>query len=671
MNQKESRLEINHSINSSMRTIDEERKRASFNSRELSFIIEGKEETLRREKIYQLIQRDKILFTPNFFELNVDEQKFITAKKLIRGHEVLTKMTSDEQKSWFHVMNLYDDSYSMRSYVHYVLFRETIMVQGSDEQWKEWKDDIEKLRVIGCFSMTELGHSSYLRGLETTATYDPNTEEFIINTPTLTATKWWIGMSGQTATHTLVLAQLIIEGENKGLFWFITPLRDRHTGKLLPRVSAGDVGPKVSRNGLDNGWIQFNDVRVPRKAMLSKWAQVEKDGTFIPPKDLAISYATLIGERIYAVLGSYSNLAKAVIIATRYSVLRKQGPNETSVIDFQIQLNRLIPTICGSLIMKIVGDNVMRRWEQIIKLSQSKDTMKEFLVKSKDYHGISSALKTWLAYYTVDGLEHCRRAMGGHAYSSYNSIGDIINVFNVITTGGGDNTVLGQQCSAYLLSTFRRALEGKTIDSDSSVYFFSKFSQILESKRKLMDFNVDEINYSSQNLIENILEIYQYATIVITKETAEEMMLSSQKNGTSNEAVWNDFQVQLMDCSKLFAFYFTIKEFSDHVSSIQNSQNISVEIKNLFRKVLFVFALSSIQDHLKHFYEFDCINKVQAKSVQNLLFNFCKELRYDAIALTDSFNIPDMCLKSPLGCYAGDIYTRYFVMLENGRWSTG
>jgi acyl-CoA oxidase len=73
--------------------------------------------------------------------------------------------------------------------------------------------------------------------------------------------------------------------------------------------------------------------------------------------------------------------------------------------------------------------------------------------------GISSALKTWHSYYAVEGLEKCRRAMGGHAYSSYNSIGDIINVFQVITTGGGDNTVLGQQCAAYLLSTFRRAIE--------------------------------------------------------------------------------------------------------------------------------------------------------------------------------------------------------------------
>ena len=208
----------------------------------------------------------------------------------------------------------------------------------------------------------------------------------MINSPTLTSTKWWIGMSGQTATHTVCLAQLIIKNENKGLFWFVVPLRDRKTGKLLPRVSAGDIGPKVSRNGLDNGWIQFNDVRVPRKAMLSRWAIVERDGTFTPPKDMAISYSTLIGERIYAALGCYTNLAKAAIIASRYMVNRKQGPNDKSVLDYQIQLQRLVPALCGSIVIKVTGDIVMEEWQQVLKLSQNKETMKEFLIKSKDFH---------------------------------------------------------------------------------------------------------------------------------------------------------------------------------------------------------------------------------------------------------------------------------------------
>ena len=50
-----------------------------------------------------------------------------------------------------------------------------------------------KLQIIGTYAQTELGHGTYIRGLETTATYDPPTEEFVIHSPTLTSTKWWPG----------------------------------------------------------------------------------------------------------------------------------------------------------------------------------------------------------------------------------------------------------------------------------------------------------------------------------------------------------------------------------------------------------------------------------------------------------------------------------------------
>ena len=100
-------------------------------------------------------------------------------------------------KAFKHEMAHYDRDYTMRYYVHTTLFRETIWAQGSDEQYAAWKDKIERMEVIGCFAMTELGHSSFLRGLETYATYDASAQEFVIHSTTLTATKWWIGMAGQ------------------------------------------------------------------------------------------------------------------------------------------------------------------------------------------------------------------------------------------------------------------------------------------------------------------------------------------------------------------------------------------------------------------------------------------------------------------------------------------
>jgi alkylation response protein AidB-like acyl-CoA dehydrogenase len=102
----------------------------------------------------------------------------------------------------FIVRRTYDRACSMRMGVHDVLFRTTIEGQGDDEQRQAYLSDIDQFRMLGCFAMTELGHSSYLRGCETTATYDRDSDSFIVHSPTLTATKIWIGMAGSTATHT-------------------------------------------------------------------------------------------------------------------------------------------------------------------------------------------------------------------------------------------------------------------------------------------------------------------------------------------------------------------------------------------------------------------------------------------------------------------------------------
>ena len=86
------------------------------------------------------------------------------------------------------------------------------------------------LDIIGCYAQTELGHGSNVGGLETEAVYDKVTDEFIINTPTITATKWWPGDMGRFANHALVMARLIIEDDGEkndyGIAPFIVPMRD-------------------------------------------------------------------------------------------------------------------------------------------------------------------------------------------------------------------------------------------------------------------------------------------------------------------------------------------------------------------------------------------------------------------------------------------------------------
>src|SRR6266498_5309426 len=134
-------------------------------------------------------------------------------------------------------------------------------------------------------------------------------------------------MAGQTATNTVALCQTIIDGKRCGIDWFIVQLRDLETGKLMPGITAGDIGAKYGRNGLDNGWIQFSHVRIPITNMLMKWVKFTQEGKYIPSANPAISYSPLIGERLSTLSGAVSTFGQILTIACRYGCVRRQGPS--------------------------------------------------------------------------------------------------------------------------------------------------------------------------------------------------------------------------------------------------------------------------------------------------------------------------------------------------------
>ena len=274
-------------------------------------------------------------------------------KQISRIIEIKRLLKNDPEllHAFDHCIPLVDHGMAMRFGVHDLLFRVNIREQGNDEQVKKWDSLAEDWSIIGCFAMTELGTSSFLRGTETTATYDPVNQEFIINSPTITATKWWIGLAGETATHTVALCQLVIEEKQKGLHWFVVPLRDLESRRVLPGVSVGDVGPKASRNAVDNGWIQFTNVRIPRENMLMRWAQVEPNGNFIPAVTPAISYATLVGERVTIFDSVFDHVGPALAITSRFSCVRKQGTTPC-IMDFQAHYVSLLPPIAVCFAMR-------------------------------------------------------------------------------------------------------------------------------------------------------------------------------------------------------------------------------------------------------------------------------------------------------------------------------
>jgi acyl-CoA oxidase len=224
--------------------------------------------------------------------------------------------------------------------------------QMSDEQKAIWIPKTERFEIFGSYSQTELGHGSNVRGIETTATFDETTDEFVMNSPTLSSTKYWIGATGVWATHSIVVARLIIKGKDFGNHLFLTQYRNLDTHELMPGVEIYELGPKAFQGmlGVDNGAIRLNSVRIPRSQMLARNARVERDGTYVPPKNEKHSYGSMVTVRALMAEITGFDLLKAVSVAYYYTNFRRQfkGPKateETVVFNYASVKYRLLPLL--------------------------------------------------------------------------------------------------------------------------------------------------------------------------------------------------------------------------------------------------------------------------------------------------------------------------------------
>lgn len=184
---------------------------------------------------------------------------------------------------------------------------------GTEYHHEKFLENMWTMRTSGCFALTELGHGSNVRGLETTAHYDASTQEFIINTPTETAQKYLIG-NGTTADHAVVFAQLFIDGASRGVHAFVVPIRDGAGGPILPGRRVASCGHKMGLLGVNNGRLWFDKVRIPRQNLLNRFADVTPEGEYespIPSDDMrfAFSMGELVAGRVN-MTGGANNISK-------------------------------------------------------------------------------------------------------------------------------------------------------------------------------------------------------------------------------------------------------------------------------------------------------------------------------------------------------------------------
>jgi acyl-CoA oxidase len=339
------------------------------------------------------------------------------------------------------------------------LFGGAVLHLGTARHHERYLWAIAKLDLPGCFAMTETGHGSNVQALRTTATYDPATEEFVVHTPDDDARKDYIGGAARDGRLAAVFAQLVVGGESRGVHALLVPLRDED-GTVFEGVRIEDCGAKVGLDGVDNGRIWFDHVRVPREALLDRYASVAPDGTYSSPienptKRFFTMLGTLIQGRV-SVCGASINATKVALdIAIRRGLTRRQfgppGEPEAVLLDYRTHQRRLLPALATTYALHFAQARLREHLHDVFKAVGRSDDNR----RRRELETLAAGLKAVATWHATDTIQACREACGGAGYLKANRFAALKADTDVFTTFEGDNTVLLQLCAKNLLTDHR------------------------------------------------------------------------------------------------------------------------------------------------------------------------------------------------------------------------
>ncbi|XP_050343249.1 probable peroxisomal acyl-coenzyme A oxidase 1 isoform X2 [Nymphalis io] len=565
-----------------------EREKCTFDRQELIHIIDGGEEkTLMRKRVENLVLSVKDLNDEIPEDYLSHKEKYENGiRKGCIMFDVYLQLTGDnphkEDRSPSNIYRIHEGVLKQVNpfLLHFGLFVPTIMNQANSEQQAEWLKKGSKM--IGTYSQTELGHGTFLRGLETTATFDPETDEFILNSPTLTAYKFWPGGLGHTCNASIVMAQLHINGKSLGIHLFLVQIRDFETHEPLPGIKVGEIGPKLGFNTANNGFLGFNNCRIPRKNMLMKNAQVLRDGTYIKSKNDKLTYGSMVLIRVHILTDVAYELARAVTIAIRYSAVRhqsllKNGEPEAQVLDYVTQQHKLFISIASSHAFRVMGQWLWKTYTKVMA-----EIAEGNMDQLPELHALSCCLKAVCSYDGVQAVERCRLACGGHGYLLSSNLPGVYGLVAASVTYEGEYTVLLLQTARYLVKAWNGAINGKTLPSGIAFLsdYFNKNSRMWDD--------------SPEAIIEG------FKAVAAGKiKAAFDSLQSHVDKGREFEDAWNLSSVQLTAASEAYARYLLCDVFWSETKKMTNvSNNLAVVLLQLAELYLVYWALEKSGDLL-------------------------------------------------------------------------
>lgn len=548
----------------------------------------------------------------------------------------------------FETMGFGDLSVLVKVGVQFGLFGGAILQLGTRRHHDAYLAPLVRAELLGCFAMTETGHGSNVQALGTTARYDVATQEFVITTPDDSARKDYIGNAAAHASTAVVFAQLAVGTESHGVHAFVVPIRDSE-GRPLPGVRIEDDGAKIGLNGVDNGRIWFDEVRVPRENLLNRYADVSEAGVYESPienpdRRFFTMLGTLVQGRV-CVGGAAINSSKvALSIAVRYALERRQfgnpgGPEEL-LLDYGRHQRRLFVPLARTYALHFAQDVLAHQLHAVFSASEEVDERTRRALESRAAG--TKALGTWHASRTI---QECREACGGAGYLSANRFDALRADTDVFTTFEGDNHILLQLVAKGLLTDYSSSFGD--LDQLGMVRFVAGLAveTVIErtAVHKLLERIKDVLPGGDEDWDQEAGLLDPAYQLAMLRWREEHMLAGVARRlkrgmdaGMEPAAVFSQCQDHVIGAARAHVERLVLEAFVDKTAAAADGDN-----RVALNLLCDLYALSTIEADRAWWMEHGRLSSARSKQITREIDGLCRKVRPIARDLVDAFGVPE------------------------------
>ncbi len=559
----------------------------------------------------------------------------------------------------FETLAFGDLSVLVKTGVQFGLFGGAILNLGTSQHHDAYLADLVNGRLMGCFAMTETGHGSNVQALDTVATYDVATQEFVVHTTTEQGGKDYIGNAAVHGEVAVVFARLEVAGEDQGVHAFVVPIRSG--GVVCPGVRVEDDGLKMGLNGVDNGRLWFDHVRVPRAALLDRFATVSATGVYESPiENVNRRFFTMLGTLVtgrVCVGGAAINASKvALTIAVKYALRRRQfeavtRDEEQLLLDYGMHQRRLFPLLARTYALHVAQEVLAAELHEVLSGELDEDK------RRRELESMAAGVKALGTWHATRTIQECREACGGAGYLAENRFTALKADTDVFTTFEGDNHVLLQLVAKGLLTDY--ASEFEEMDQLAMVRFVTGLAVETVVERT-----------SVHKLIERVRDVlgggddgdpdaglldpgYQLAMLRFREEHQVGGVARRLKRGIDDGLnageVFSRVQDHVIAAARSHVERTVLEAFVAKCAQIPDGP-----VREGVGLLCDLYALSTIEADRAWFIEHGRLSVQRSKAISREVNALCRRIRPLAEDLVDGFGVPPEMLRAPalVGPYA-------------------